>query len=447
MMPKRLIIFTRFPEPGKTKTRLIPTLGEHGAADLQRQMTEHVVATAAKINNRQDLNIEIRHEGGNAESMRTWLGPQLLYHAQGPGDLGRRMVRAFKDAFQGSNEAAVIIGSDIPELSAGIIQQAFEGLKTNDLVIGPAHDGGYYLIGINRTLPAETYSRLFNGINWGDGTVLSRTLKTAAESGLRLHLLESLGDVDRPQDLPIRHHLKKHTAGRAETHGISIIIPTLNEAASIVRTLSHLEGVEDLEVIVVDGGSHDATTQLAESRGVKVIQSHPGKAAQMNTGAAAARGEILVFLHADTLLPEGFSRQIVAALDQKGAVAGAFRLSIDSSAAGIRIIERIANWRSRILRLPYGDQALSMKKTLFKKIGGFAQVPIMEDFILVRRLKRKGRIIILPQAVATSPRRWQHFGIVKTWLINQAIIIAYYLGFPLERLTSWYRREESKSGS
>ena len=99
MMPKRLIVFTRFPEPGKTKTRLIPALGKQGAADLQRQMTEHIIATAAKINNRPDLNIEIRHEGGNAESMRAWLGPQLVYRAQGSGDLGRRMARAFKDAF------------------------------------------------------------------------------------------------------------------------------------------------------------------------------------------------------------------------------------------------------------------------------------------------------------------------------------------------------------
>ena len=99
------------------------------------------------------------------------------------------------------------------------------------------------------------------------------------------------------------------------------------------------------------------------------------------------------------------------------------------------------------MRLPYGDQALFMKKSLFEKMGGFAEVPIMEDFILVRRLKREGRIVILPTAVVTSPRRWLHFGIVKTWFINQAIIIAYYLGIPPERLTRWYRREESKSGN
>ena len=198
-------------------------------------------------------------------------------------------------------------------------------------------------------------------------------------------------------------------------------------------------------MIVVDGGSHDATAELAETQGAKVIQSRPGKAVQMNAGAAEAKSDILAFLHADTLLPEDFSGQIISALNLKGVVAGAFRLSIDSTAAGIRIIERVANFRSRLLRLPYGDQALFIKKSLFEKIGGFAEVPIMEDFILVRRLNRRGKIIILPTAVTTSPRRWMHYGIVKTWLINQAIIIAYYLGITPERLTRWYRREESKS--
>jgi len=446
MMPERLIVFTRFPEPGKTKTRLIPALGASGAADLQRQMTEHIIATAAEVSNRPGLTIEIRHEGGNADSMRTWLGPQLVYRAQGPGDLGRRMARAFEEAFRNSKGAAVIVGSDTPGIVADIILQAFEGLQKTDLVLGPARDGGYYLIGMKYTLPANTYPRLFDGITWGSGDVLSQTLQIAGESGLRFLLLESLDDVDRPEDLSIWHKFKNHGANPAEAQRISIIIPTLNEAATIARTLSHLEGVDNLEVIVVDGGSNDETAALAEARGAKVIQSNPGKAVQMNAGADAAAGDVLVFLHADTLLPENFSRQIVSALNQNGVAAGAFRLSIASNVAGIRIIERMANLRSRFLRLPYGDQALFMKKSLFEKMGGFAKVPIMEDFILVRRLKRKGKIVILSAAVATSPRRWLHFGIVKTWLVNQAIIIAYYLGIPPERLTRWYRREESKSG-
>jgi rSAM/selenodomain-associated transferase 2 len=251
--------------------------------------------------------------------------------------------------------------------------------------------------------------------------------------------------VDRPVDLHIWQEVKKTAAKPFLAQKISIIIPALNEAATIARTLSHLEGGDNLEVIVVDGGSIDETAELAGSRRAKVIQSNPGKAVQMNTGAAAAAGDILVFLHADTLLPEDFSHQIVSALNQNGVAAGAFRLTIDSTGAGIRIIERMANLRSRFLRLPYGDQALFMRKSLFEEIRGFPDLPIMEDFILVRRLKRKGKIVIVPAAVVTSPRRWLHLGIFKTWLINQLIIIAYYLGIPPERLTRLYRRGKGKN--
>ena len=137
---ERLIIFTRYPEPGKTKTRLIPVLGKQGAADLQRRMTEHIITIAARVNDRPNLNLEIRYEGGSADSMRRWLGSQLVYRAQGSGDLGRRMARAFKDAFRDSKGRAVIVGSDIPGVSEDVILQAFEGLQKNDLVLGPAHD-------------------------------------------------------------------------------------------------------------------------------------------------------------------------------------------------------------------------------------------------------------------------------------------------------------------
>jgi rSAM/selenodomain-associated transferase 2 len=226
---------------------------------------------------------------------------------------------------------------------------------------------------------------------------------------------------------------------------ISIIIPALNESATICRTLAQLKGVADLEVIVVDGSSRDNTVKLAGSYGAKVIQTHPCKAIQMNAGAAVARGDILVFLHADTLMPKSFKYQILSTLNQTDVAAGAFRLAIDSNHAGIQFVEGMAYLRSRYLRMPYGDQALFMKKALFEQIGGFPEIPIMEDFILVRRLKRRGKIVIVSESVKTSPRRWHHFGIFRTWLINQLIIMGYYLGISPERLSRWYRRQAGKT--
>ena len=444
--PERLIIFTRFPEPGKTKTRLIPALGAHGAACLQRQMTEHIIASAGTLNGRHGLIIEVRYEGGNLILMQDWLGSQLTYQPQGGGSLGRRMQRAFEAAFEDDAAAAVIVGSDIPGISDNILRQAFETLRKKDLVLGPARDGGYYLIGVKRTQASKTYGPLFDGIDWGSDNVMAQTLQIAKDLGLDLSLLESLTDVDRPADLPAWQQEQKATSQQSRAQNLSIIIPALNEAATIESTLSALQGGDHLEVIVVDGGSTDGTVDLARSRGAKVIQTRPGKSRQMNCGAKAAKGEVLVFLHADTRLPDDFLRLILAALAQPGVVAGAFRLSIDSRAAGIRFVERMASVRSRYLQLPYGDQALFMKKSIFEAIGGYVDVPIMEDFILVRCLRRTGKIAILPAAVVTSSRRWQHFGILKTWLVNQMIVIAYYLGISPERLARWYHRETGKSG-
>ena len=205
---ERLIVFTRFPEVGKSKTRLIPALGEYGAADLQRQMTEHTISAAAAASKRRGLTVGVCYEGGDAALMRDWLGDQFIYRPQGSGNLGKRMNRAFNKAFGGGIEAVVIVGSDIPEITADIIQQAFEALHKNDLVFGPAHDGGYYLIGMQRTAALRANPRLFEGIKWGSGEVLAQTLQIAAALKFSFVLLNSLADVDRPEDLQVWQKLR-----------------------------------------------------------------------------------------------------------------------------------------------------------------------------------------------------------------------------------------------
>jgi rSAM/selenodomain-associated transferase 2/rSAM/selenodomain-associated transferase 1 len=442
---QRLLIFTRYPEPGKTKTRLIPLLGAQGAAELQRQMTELIIVKTSELCAWPSLSVEVGYEGGNEILMREWLGPRLSYRPQSLGDLGQRMASGFEEGFLSGIDVAVIIGTDVPGITTDIIQNAFAELKENDLVIGPARDGGYYLIGMGPTTFSRANPRLFNEINWGSENVLSQTLQIAKGLGLRVSLLDTLDDVDRPKDLPVWEHAKKGEPKPTRSRDISIIIPALNEAPSIPKTLSNLKHGDNLEVIVVDGGSEDNTADLARSLGAKVITTSAGKAVQMNAGASAANGEVIMFLHADTRLPANFEKLILHTVQQNGATAGAFRLKIDSDARGLRLIEKVAYLRSRFLQMPYGDQGIFLTKTIFNEIGGFPDLPIMEDFVLIRRLKRKGKIIILPQCVLTSPRRWIQMGIFKTWLINQLIIIAYYLGIPPKRLASWYRREKGKS--
>lgn len=220
---------------------------------------------------------------------------------------------------------------------------------------------------------------------------------------------------------------------------ISVIIPALNEERYLDRTLQSLQQAAGVEVMVVDGGSADDTVRQAKAAGVRVMVAAGGRARQMNVGARAAQGDILFFLHADTLAPPGFDGAIRRALQDPRVAAGAFHLGIRGASPGLRLVEHLANWRSRWLGLPYGDQGLFVRADLFRKMGGFPELPIMEDYVMVRRLGRRGRVVTLPLAVATSGRRWQALGIWRTTLINQMIIIGYSLGVAPPVLARWYR--------
>ncbi|MCP5046429.1 MAG: glycosyltransferase, partial [bacterium] len=226
---KRLILFTRYPEPGSTKTRMIPKLGTDGAAELQRQMTRHIVSRVTEFTALDPTPLEIRFDGGNKNLMAVWLGAGFDYSFQGKGDIGLRMGRALEDGFGDGYDTVVIIGSDIPDITADIIHKAFEGLKNQDLVLGPAVDGGYYLIGMHKSTFIQANPRLFNEIRWGTDGVLSHTLAVAEELRLSYLLLDTLNDVDRPEDLAVWQHALKPTLEILGKMRLSIIIPTLNE--------------------------------------------------------------------------------------------------------------------------------------------------------------------------------------------------------------------------
>ncbi len=202
---KRLIIFTRYPEPGITKTRLIPALGAVGAATLQRQMTEYVLAQAQLMQSIERVCVQVRFAGGNKQLMQNWLGNNIECLAQGEGDLGQKMANSLISAFQNQTKSAVIIGSDCPGLTPLLIAKAFQQLHLgSDLVLGSAIDGGYYLIGINRFIP-----QLFAGISWGSDRVFEQTVAIAESLNLATAYLPPLADIDRPEDLPIWEQIQK----------------------------------------------------------------------------------------------------------------------------------------------------------------------------------------------------------------------------------------------
>ncbi len=345
------------------------------------------------------------------------------------------MHNAFIDAFRQGCRWVVLLGTDIPELKRDHLRQAFTALKDKDLVVGPSTDGGYWLMGLRKPLD------LFRGVEWGTGKVLEQTLALAKEKGLTVYQLDPLRDLDTVEDL---RQWRPETA--TPRPYLSVIVPTLNEAKHIEETIERARN-EDVELIVVDGGSTDDTVVKATGAGAQVVTSPPGRAEQQNRGAAVARGRVLLFLHADTLLPKGYVSHIFETLlDPKTAV-GAFRFKTDMDHWMMKVVELLTNLRARALKIAYGDQALFVRKALFESVGKFPDVPIAEDLFLVRRLAKKGKVRLVPADVITSARRWQTLGVIRTSLINVVIATACILGVSPHRFVFLYRNERSRRRS
>lgn len=192
-----LIVFTRYPAAGRTKTRLIPALGADGAAELARRLTAHSLAQAATLARQRPVDVEVWFDGGDARSLAACYGPELAYRQQTGAGLGERMLHAFERTLaNGACARGLLIGTDCPSLSAGLMGSAFDSLAHCDLVLGPARDGGYYLIGLRRAIP-----ELFRGIAWGTSAVRDQTVAIVERLGLAIAELPMLDDVDRPEDL------------------------------------------------------------------------------------------------------------------------------------------------------------------------------------------------------------------------------------------------------
>lgn len=232
------------------------------------------------------------------------------------------------------------------------------------------------------------------------------------------------------------------------SNSFSIILPVLNEASIINQTIEHIFRLGygfDLEVIVVDGDTEGGTVyRIKDERVIKVI-SPKGRGRQMNKGASVARGDILLFLHTDTELPEDAFRTISAVIDKKQYVGGAFDLGIKSGRLIFRLIEKMVYIRTCLTCIPYGDQAIFIKKDFFAGMNGYQEIPIMEDVELMRRIKNSGyKICIIPQKVSTSPRRYEKEGVIYCTLRNWILMSLYLLGVKPEKLAKYYYRDWNK---
>lgn len=357
------------------------------------------------------------------------------------GDLGQRLEHAVGRCFAEGVSRVVVIGTDCPGLDEHGLTAAFRALDRTDVVVGPVSDGGYYLIGLRTWAPT-----VFRNIAWGSSRVLGQTLERLGAGRLSVHVLPTLSDIDDAEDLKTWLRRPRQTARQGVSGTVSVIIPTINEEKLLPSAIASAAIAEEVEIIVADGGSNDRTVTVADELGVKVVHAPPGRARQMNAGAAIASGDLLLFLHGDTLLPSGYDEEMRRVLSVPGVLAGAFRLRICGDRSVYRLIERAVNLRSRWLSQPYGDQGVFMKSRTFHDAGGFPLLPVMEDFALVRRLRRHGRIGLSQLAVDTSGRRWAAQGPVRTTLRNQVAIAGFMLGLKPDRVARILRREGNPVG-
>jgi rSAM/selenodomain-associated transferase 2 len=272
--------------------------------------------------------------------------------------------------------------------------------------------------------------------------VFNATVNALAETGLDLGLLDEKADVDEPEDLV---HWEKITgiqepgAGSREESNlrISVIVPVYNEEGRIGEILGWLK-TRDVEVIVADGGSTDRTVAICEGGGVKTVHSSRGRAVQMNAGTSAASGNIFLFLHADTRLPEEFEDRVKAVIAE-GAVAGAFLFGTDMKTSTMNVIENATHFRAYRLGIVFGDQAIFATREAFFRAGAYPEQPVMEDYELWKRLGKVGRRALIPLSATTSARKWQQHGTWRIALLNQVVTWLYILGVSPEWLARWYK--------
>lgn len=236
---------------------------------------------------------------------------------------------------------------------------------------------------------------------------------------------------------------------------IAVIIPVLNEACRIGGTLSHTVALGFNDIIVVDGGSSDQTCSIVESCAnrlltaplntpasvpcsIRLLSASPGRARQLNAGAAAGRCDVLLFLHADTHLPPNARHAVTEALSDRACIGGRFNVRFDSDRLSARIIGTMMNLRSRLSGIATGDQALFVRREVFERIGRFAEIPLMEDIELARRLKRAGCLAPLTECVVTSFRRWEQNGPLRTILLMWTLRFLYWIGVNPHRLQHFY---------
>lgn len=460
MRKKALIIFTRVPVPGKTKTRLMPYFTPEQCAKLHYCFLKDIAATCKEGQAEADLYVcysESANDAGEESffgrtagcqdgscRLRKIFGECAGYFSQEGETLGQRMYHAIEKVLERGYESCLLMGTDVPEVQWGDIRLAYEVLERKDVVLGPTADGGYYLVGM-KTARKEVFEKQ----TYGHGSVLYHTVSGLKSKGLSAGLGKERHDIDTREDIEsfrdrMRSYksLQKTETGKylMRTGKISVIVPVYNEKKTIGRLLEDLEKIKErCEIIFVDGGSTDGTPEEISSD-FRLLYSKKGRAAQMNLGAKESSGDILFFLHCDSELPERPLGQIRYVM--KDYRVGCFGIAFHSRNFFMYTCRIISNHRIKDRNVVFGDQGIFIDRRLFFEMGMFPELPVMEDYEFSLGLKERGeKIGIAKKRIYTSDRRFPAGTIPKLkemWKMNR-LRKKYRDGADIEEIARLYK--------
>ncbi len=452
----RLVVLSKPPRPGHCKSRLAARLGHGPAARLARAfLADTWASVSAWVSSQPEIDLVFALS--EAADEYPLLLPIATTARQGQGDLGRRMATLAAGAL-GQRGRVLLLGSDSPGLPVTHLAAAVAALEGADVVLGPNVDGGFWCLGVRGGAAALWGNTWLDELDWSTDATAAQVETRVRRLGLRCARAPEWFDVDRAEDLPRLEELLRADPERAPETArelrrqaepgarptISAVIATLEEGVRLDECLDALARQPgELEVIVADGGSRDHGAERAAGRpGVTVVVTGPGRGRQFAAGARMATGDVLVFLHTDTRLPERGTELMRAALADGSAEAGAF---VTRTVADRRFPDRagpllrLADLRSRFTRHPYGDQALFVTRTAYEAVGGFRPLPIMEDYDLSRRLAARRPLARVGVPVQVSGRRMQTRPL-RAMLLMRLIPPLFRLGVNPDLLARLYRR-------
>ena len=439
-----IIITTRVPVDASCKTRLSPLLDARERCLLQRAMIEDELEAIRQTGLPCLAFFTPAEEEG---AMLDIAGDCTAILPQTGAGLGQMMRNAFEHAFAEGYSPCILVGSDVPQLSEDDFRQAMGALEGNDVVLGPTEDGGYCLIGMNGLVEAA-----FDVQAYGTRSVLDETVRALEAGGCRVALTQTHRDVDTPEDLKAltrkedAAHLKSSQLARKLLEGkpeptISIVIPAYNEESTLGTLLPQLKPLRDrCQIIFVDGGSEDASRRIIEDAGYPCL-SGCGRGNQLNTGARKATGDALFFLHCDSVLPPDPLGQIREVLGSERA--GFFGVRFDSEDWVMGVCGRQSNRRAKYRQIPFGDQGIFIFRDLFWEMGGFPEIPLMEDYQFSMGVRERGiRFGQTRDPIITSARRYGKgfFHQLKVMYQMHELRFRYRHGCSPEKLKERYKK-------